>query len=149
MEKSLSFKLNFMNKSIVARLEFYFPVLIAVLYFFVQIDALNSAVFIIPSLLLGFYFFPLRPLLKMETLKAGTLTSKIIFIFANIIFSIILVLTVIKHFYNEPGFFGNLLAVVSILNVLLAIYFYFFNSNRKFLLLHLGFVILTSALSAV
>ncbi|MDR2038397.1 MAG: hypothetical protein LBQ60_10790 [Bacteroidales bacterium] len=112
----------------------------AILYFLLNKGIGNVTLYMITSLSLSFYFFPIKPILeifKYKSIKPKT----IIFIFlSNCVLASVLSFTVVKRYIPDNEIIDIISSLFYIFNGLLAYYNLFIKDDKDVAFLHFMFL---------
>ena len=112
------------------KFEFLLPVLASVLYFFTVKQVTPKLLYIIFASITGVYFFPVK-LLFDKTFSGKQLKDKLAKLISILIFSLIMVFSMILLFYKANIILKGSFEILSILNVLFAIYYSVIDNRKK------------------
>lgn len=141
-------EISIMNKQAIYKYEALIPVIAAFLFFFTRKVPLPNIYYSILVLLAGVWYFPVRVFYK-SVFKGENLKGKIAKTVASIILSALLFLSVFLLFNPDHVFLKTIFQLLGILNVFLIFYFHFTNREARLFFIHLGFLLLTSAVFVI
>ena len=130
------------------KFEFMLPILASVLYFFVIKQVIPEIVFVIFASLIGVYFFPVK-LLFDKTLSDKLLKNKLMELISILIFVLLAVFSIILLFEKANTTLKVSFEILSIFNVLFAIYYSVIDNRENTFVTHLGFIVFTAAIMGV
>ncbi len=130
------------------KFEFLLPVIVSILYFLQVKQVIPITLYVIFASLTGIYFFPVK-LLFDKTLSNNHLKNKLLEIISISIFSIIIIFSIILLYEKANVSLKISFEILSIVNVLLAIYYSMIDNRGNTFVTHLGFIVLTSAILGI
>ena len=137
-----------MKNSTLYKFEFLLPILASILYFFAVKQIIPKTLYVIFASITGVYFFPVK-LLFDKTFSGKQLENKLTELISILIFSLLMVFPIILLFDKANITLKISVDLLSIINVLFAIYYSVIDNRKKTFVTHLGFTVLTAAILGV
>jgi len=132
-----------MNNSITYKIDPFLVLLSFILFLLSVKGILYNSVYLIFSILLALYFFPMKLFTKQW--KEQINGKRIALLLLYILISIILGLSVVLLFFKESMFF-NIMIILSIINIALAYYYAIKKFPAYLFVMHFSISLLTSAI---
>ncbi len=122
------------------RIDYLAGIISCILLFVASKNIIPTFIYSFLALAIAFYFFPLRLLINKNFVSS----ERLFIIITGIIFSSLLVFSILYLYVNESLFFRNIIIFFSLSNFILMIFFY--QKFNKFLFLNFIFTFLSSIL---
>ena len=112
-----------MKESVAKKLDPLLAFLIFILYFLTLKQVVPNIVYFVTSLILIFYYFPIKLFTKHWKTEVPD-NIRVVYFFSFLLIAIMISLSIVLTYYVNSKVFYNIMLVISIINVLLAnIYF--------------------------
>ena len=133
-----------MKESVAKKLDPLLAFLIFILYFLTLKQVVPNIVYFVTSLILIFYYFPIKLFTKHWKTEAPD-NIRVVYFFSFLLIAIMISLSIVLTYYVNSKVFYNIMLVISIINVLLA-YIYFIRKYPDYLyVLHFSISFLGAA----
>lgn len=125
------------------------PIAVSILYFITVKQVVPNIIYLILVVLISLYYFPIKLILFFNHSKESTVRDKMQVLLSNLLFSIILSLSILNIYLVGSEGLSNIIGIFAILNFLAIIYFYATDKISYNFIMHFCFLILISAVMFV
>lgn len=131
------------------KLGFVVPIAVSFLYFFTIKQLVPIAIYVIIVAPLSFYYFPLKLIIKDNPRASASVNDKFQIVILNLLFSCILSLSIVHLYLVENRYLTNIIGIMSILSILITIYFFIRSKPNHILLTLIFYSLLAIGITAI
>jgi hypothetical protein len=131
------------------RLMYLLPVAASILYFITVKQVLSNSIYMLIAVILSVYYFPIQPVLLLNRVNESTLRVKAQFFGTNLLFSILICLSILNLYIGDNRALNNIIGIFAIVNFMATIYYYMTEKLGENVILHFLFLVFVSAVIVV
>lgn len=124
------------------RVDYILPIAVSMLYFLTFKQAVPTYVFLIIVIPISLYYFPVKLLLFNKSSGGSDAKSKIFMAVSNLLFSIILSLSIVHLYLQDSVKLETIIAIFALVDFIASIYYFVTEKNSNNFITHYCFFIL-------